>query len=158
MIRSLSLLAIAACSHPATPIATPPPVTTPPVAAAPAAGPIALPGGEAGVGLDYIAYDPAHHNVWVPAGGTGKVDVIDTRTLKLTSIEGFATKEVNRNGKKHVMGPSSAGVGAGFVYIGNRADASVCAVDSATLKPATHQQAFGEIPYSLATKATPHIK
>jgi DNA-binding beta-propeller fold protein YncE len=69
----------------------------------------------------------------VPAGGTGKVDVIDTTTQKLQAVEGFATSEVERQGRKRTLGPSSASVGDGFVYIGNRADSSVCAVNASSL-------------------------
>ena len=84
--------------------------------------------------MDYIAYDPAQHRVWVPAGNTGLVDVIDARTGLLSQIAGFPISETERNGKKRIMGPSSAAVGEGFVYIGNRGDSTVCAVDAATLK------------------------
>jgi hypothetical protein len=82
---------------------------------------IALPGAPpGGVFLDYLAYDPAHDRVWVPAGGTGRVD-------------GFATKEVERYGQKRLVGPSSATIGDGVVYVGNRGDSTVCAIDAAKL-------------------------
>jgi len=71
--------------------------------------------------------------VWVPAGGTGKVDVIDAATRALTPIDGFATQEMERRGQKRRVGPSSATVGDGVVYIGNRGDSSVCAFDAASL-------------------------
>jgi hypothetical protein len=95
---------------------------------------IALPGAAPdGVLLDYLAVDRPHHRVWVPAGGTGRVNVIDTKTLEIQSIEKFPTAEVERQGKKRTIGPSAATVGNGFVYVGNRADSSVCAVDASTL-------------------------
>jgi DNA-binding beta-propeller fold protein YncE len=95
---------------------------------------IALPGAPAdGVFLDYLAYDPKNHRVWVPAGGTGRVDVIDARNGILTAIEGFPTKEMERRGQKRLVGPTSATVGDTMVYIGNRGDSSVCAIDAATL-------------------------
>ncbi len=95
---------------------------------------IALPGAPAdGVFLDYLAADRPHNRVWVPAGGTGKVDVIDTKTLEIHPIPDFPTAEVERQGKKRTVGPTSASVGDGFVYVGNRADSSVCAVDATTL-------------------------
>ena len=135
MRRSLFLILVA-CGHPAPAPAT---STAPPMIRASSPfkepTPIALPGAPAdGVSLDYIAYDAAHHQVWVPAGGTGKVDVIDSTTGKLTAIDGFATKETERRGQEaHVVGPSSATVGDGVVYVGNRGDSSVCAIDVATL-------------------------
>ncbi len=71
--------------------------------------------------------------MWIPASGSGRVDVIDAKTEQVTPIEGFATKEVERHGKKMSTGPTAATVGDGVVYIGNRGDASVCAVDAASL-------------------------
>lgn len=96
---------------------------------------IPLPGAPAdGVFMDYIAYDRAHHRVWVPAGNTGSVDVVDVTNDRVTRVEGFPTAEVERQGTKRTVGPSSATVGAGVVYVGNRGDSSVCAVDAETLR------------------------
>ncbi len=95
---------------------------------------LSLPGAPpGGVALDYLAIDRARHRVWVPAGGTGNTDVIDTRTQDIRQVEKFPTTEVERNGKKRVVGPSSATVGDGVVYVGNRGDSSVCAVDATAL-------------------------
>jgi DNA-binding beta-propeller fold protein YncE len=95
---------------------------------------IALPGAPAdGVFMDYLAYDRAHHRVWVPAGNTGSVDVIDVRSGAVTRIEGFPTQEMERRGKKRIVGPSSATVAGSHVYVGNRGDSSVCAVDASSL-------------------------
>jgi DNA-binding beta-propeller fold protein YncE len=96
---------------------------------------LALPGAPAeGVSLDYLAVDRARHRVWVPAGGTGNAVVIDTKTLEIHKVEKFPTKEVERRGQKRVVGLSSATVGDGVVYVGNRADSSVCVVDAKTLE------------------------
>jgi DNA-binding beta-propeller fold protein YncE len=93
---------------------------------------LALPGGgSAGIGMDYLLFDPHTQSVWVPAGNSGAVDVIDAKTNHVDSIAGFATKEMDRNGKKRVVGPSSAALGDGVVYVGNRGDSSVCAIDEA---------------------------
>jgi DNA-binding beta-propeller fold protein YncE len=102
----------------------------------PATRSIALPGAPAtgGVGMDFIAYDRAHGRVWVPAGNTGSVDVIDVATDKVTRIEGFAIKEFERDGRKRTMGPSSVAVGDGVVFVGSRGDDSICALDAASLK------------------------
>ncbi len=103
--------------------------------AAPAVRALALPGApETGASMDYTAYDAIHHRVWVPAGNTGSVYVIDTTNDQATRIAGFQTAEVEMRGQKRTVGPSSATVGDGVVYIGNRADASVCAVDAVSLK------------------------
>jgi DNA-binding beta-propeller fold protein YncE len=96
--------------------------------------PLPLPGGTpAGIGMDYIAFDPATNAVWVPAGNTGAVDVIDPATNKIRQIAGFPTKEVTMGERKRVLGPSSVTFGGGTAYIGNRADTSVCAYDTKTL-------------------------
>src|SRR6266571_3568687 len=72
-----------------------------------------------GVVLDYLAVDRERHHVWVPAGGTGNTDVIDTRTQEIRRVEKFPTAEVARRGKKRMVGPSSATVGEGVIYVGN---------------------------------------
>jgi DNA-binding beta-propeller fold protein YncE len=151
-VTVISCLAVAACEEtpppqapppaPAAPEpppvaapAPPPPAPEPPPPAAPpppayTVRPLSLPGATAdGVGMDYLALDRASGRVWVPAGNTGSVDVIEPGGDKIIRVEGFPTKEVERNGKKRIVGPSSASVGDGFVYVGNRADANVCALD-----------------------------
>jgi DNA-binding beta-propeller fold protein YncE len=102
------------------------------LAAAPAektATKVALPA-PAPVFMDYIAYDAATGQVWVPAGNTGKVFVLDPAGNKFRSVEGFATK-VGRGDR--LMGPSSVYPGKGAVYVGNRGDSSICAIDAASL-------------------------
>ena len=95
---------------------------------------VALPGAPAtGLFLDYLAIDRARNRAWVPAGGTGSVAVIDAKTGDLKRVEGFKTQEIERNGTKRSVGPSSASVGDGVVYVGNRGDQSVCAIDAASL-------------------------
>jgi outer membrane protein assembly factor BamB len=96
---------------------------------------IALPDAPAdGVFMDYLAYDRERHRVWVPAGNTGKVDVVEVPSGTVAHVDGFPTKEVERRGKKRIVGPSSASVGDGVVYVGNRGDSTICAVDAASLQ------------------------
>jgi putative pyrroloquinoline-quinone-binding quinoprotein len=116
--------------------APPSPASTPDAtASASAVQALTLPGAPPdGVSLDYLVADRARHRVWVPAGGTGRADVIDTRTQIITPVEKFPVAEVERGGKKRQVGPSSATVGDGVVYVGDRADSSVCAVDATTLE------------------------
>jgi hypothetical protein len=95
---------------------------------------LSLPDNNSGdIGMDYIAYDPGTNSVWVPAGNTGAVDVIDAATGKVRQVTGFPTKEMDAGGAKRVVGPSSLSIGEGVVYIGSRGDFSVCAVDSRSL-------------------------
>ena len=93
------------------------------------AEPLPLPGGPP-VGMDYLAFEPGSGKIWVPAGNTARVDVVDIHTGKVDEVKGFATETKGQR----TMGPSSAAVGAGFVYVGNRATAQVCAIDAKTQK------------------------
>ena len=63
----------------------------------------------------------------------GSVDVVDTSNGSVREISGFATKELEVRGRKRVQGPSGVSIGEGVVYIGDRADSSVCAIDENTL-------------------------
>lgn len=85
---------------------------------------IALPG-PSPVGMDYLAYDPDTAQLFVPASNTGKLDIVDTKTGKVTSMDGWATA---KRGER-TAGITAATVGAGYVFVGNRADASICAVE-----------------------------
>jgi DNA-binding beta-propeller fold protein YncE len=93
---------------------------------------IALPGGPP-VGVDYLAYDAARDRIWVPAGNTGNVDVVDVATGQVTTVGGFATRASRRAGRPK-MGPSSVTIANGVVWIGNRGDDRLCAFDARTLK------------------------
>jgi len=97
---------------------------------------LTLPGAPAtgGVTLDLIEADRAGHRIWVPAGNTGSVDVLDTKTGTFTQVTGFPTKEVEVRGTKRIVGPSSVSVSARHAFVGNRADSSVCAIDGVSLK------------------------
>jgi len=95
---------------------------------------LALPDhGKGNITMDYIAYDPKTGYVWVPAINIGSVDVIDTSNGKVREISDFPTNEVELGGRKRTQGPSAVSIGDGVVYIGDRADSSICAVDERTL-------------------------
>ncbi len=113
----------------------PPPPPDPALAMGYTTQTIALPGGNAdGVFMDYLAYDPRTKSVWVPAGNSGAVDVIDVASGKLEQVTGFPTQELERRGRKRVVGPSSVTLGEkGTVYVGNRGDSTVCAIDEKKL-------------------------
>ncbi|HKC23134.1 MAG TPA: PQQ-binding-like beta-propeller repeat protein, partial [Thermoanaerobaculia bacterium] len=97
-----------------------------------------LPGATAaGVTMDYIAFDPTTRFVWAPAGNTGLVAVIDTSSGAVKQISGFETAEMGSGERKRVVGPSSVTVGDGVVYVGNRADSTVCAFDARSLAKGT---------------------
>jgi DNA-binding beta-propeller fold protein YncE len=95
---------------------------------------LALPDhGKGTISMDYIAYDPKTGYVWVPAINIGSVDVVDTSSNSVREISGFPTNEVEAGGRKRTQGPSGVSIGDGVVYIGDRADSSICAVDAKTL-------------------------
>jgi len=130
-MRNTTFLLLFACLAAA---ASPAQPAKPAPAAAYTVLPLPLPGGgDDGIVMDYLAFDPATGFVWVPAGNTGAVDVVDTAQGQVKQISGFPTAEVQFRGAKRVVGPSSAAVGEGVVYVGNRGDSSVCAVDARSL-------------------------
>ena len=96
---------------------------------------IALPGAsERGIAMDYLVFDPSTKLLWVPAGNTGAVDVLDTTAGAIRQISGLPTREIQTGERKRVVGPSSASVGMNVVYVGNRADSTVCAFGSRSLE------------------------
>jgi len=100
------------------------------------AKPVPLPGAKGSVSLDYLTAERGSARIWVPAGGTGNVDIFDVKTGTFTVIGGFATSEREARGKKRVVGPSAVSIGGGFAFIGNRATSEVCPIDLRTLKKA----------------------
>jgi DNA-binding beta-propeller fold protein YncE len=95
---------------------------------------LSLPGANGLVMLDYFAYDNTTRRLWVPAGNTGSVAVIDTTTDQIKSVGGFSVAQIELRGKLRPMGPSSVAIGDTVVYIGSRADSKICIIDSRTLK------------------------
>jgi DNA-binding beta-propeller fold protein YncE len=95
--------------------------------------PINLPGANGAVALDYFAYDRAAAKLWVPASNTARVDVIDEKTDAVSEIAGFPTGDIERLGRKITVGPTAASVGDGVIYIGDRADATLCVIDAKSL-------------------------
>jgi DNA-binding beta-propeller fold protein YncE len=96
--------------------------------------PIALPGATGVLHLDYIACDRATGRVWVPAAGTGSVDVIEPGTLAVTRVDGFPTRERAIQGRTFTLGPTSIALAGGVAYAGNRTDGTICAVDAKALR------------------------
>jgi hypothetical protein len=144
MIRRLALALIIAGCGGTTPAPTAPgPSTSSMPAPGPATkyatGALALPGaGPDGVFMDYVIFDPRTRTVWAPAGNTAAVDVVDITNRHIAQVTGFPTQEMERRGRKRTVGPSSAALGeAGTVYVGNRGDSSVCAIDEAKLTRGT---------------------
>jgi DNA-binding beta-propeller fold protein YncE len=95
--------------------------------------PIPLLSGSDTIILDHLAYDPSKDRLWVPASNTGKVVVIDGSSDTRSNVSEFSTGEVELEGRKVRLGPTSASIGEGVVYVGNRGDSTLCVIDSQTL-------------------------
>jgi hypothetical protein len=140
MLLATLVCGFACKDKPAPPSPAPPPpsvatVPTSPPTSTPRLSRIALPGaGSDAVSLDYLMFDAHTNTVWIPAANTGAVDVVDTSTRQVHQIDGFPTRAVQHDGKTRLVGPSSAALGDGVVYIGNRADQSICAISETTFE------------------------
>src|SRR5713101_921113 len=80
--------------------------------------PIALPGGEGGIGFDDLGFSASLRKVLVPAGRTGTLDLVDPETRELVSIRGFARSSTFRGG--HSEGITSVDEGGGFLFVTDR--------------------------------------
>jgi DNA-binding beta-propeller fold protein YncE len=96
-------------------------------AAAPVPVPVPMPGGAAGIGFDDLRYSPELARVVVPAGRTGKLDLVDPRTRAVEPVDGFSRTDSPTRG--HGDGTTSADVGDGFVFAIDRTDRTLVAVD-----------------------------
>lgn len=97
-------------------------------AAAPARGlELPMPGGEGGIGFDDLRFSPALHRVLVPAGRTGRLDLVDPRTRSVAAVEGFSRSASRERG--HSEGITSADAGRGYVFAVDRTDRTLVAVD-----------------------------
>ena len=86
---------------------------------------VALPGGSGGIGFDDLVFARGIRRVLVPAGGTGKLDLIDPDTRSITPIAGFSTG----SGGGHDVGTTSADEGKGVLYASDRTARRLLVVD-----------------------------
>lgn len=92
-----------------------------------APSPLALPGGEGGIGLDDLRFSPELHRVLVPAGRTGLLDLVDPASRSVESIDGFSRSAARERG--HGEGTTSADAGEGFVFAIDRTARTLVVVD-----------------------------
>jgi DNA-binding beta-propeller fold protein YncE len=95
---------------------------------------IPLTGATDSVALDDFAYDHAKEKLWVPASNLAAVDVIDAKTDAISQVTGFITSETERRGRKFMVGPTAITLADGVAYVGNRGDAAICTVNTASLE------------------------
>jgi hypothetical protein len=80
------------------------------VAAATAAGSaLPLPGGEGGIGFDDLQFSGELHRILVPAGRTGRLDLVEPASRSVEAIEGFSRSASRERG--HGEGTTSADAG-----------------------------------------------
>jgi hypothetical protein len=118
LILSLVLLACRANAQPPVKPAEPPVLT---------AEPFALPGGEGGIGLDDLAFAPGLRQVVVPAGRTGRLDLIDPESRKIREIAGFEASAAAAGG--HGAGSTSVDEGKGYLFAIDRTALRLSVVD-----------------------------
>src|SRR5712692_8174025 len=80
--------------------------------------PLALPGGDGGIGFDDMMFAPSLHKVLVPAGRSGNLDLIDPDTKQITAIGGFRSRASFGGG--HSQGVTSADEGHGLLFATDR--------------------------------------
>jgi len=91
------------------------------------AEPVALPGGTGGIGLDDLTFAPGLHRVLVPAGRTGRLDLIDPESRKLEEIGGFAASAAGAGG--HGAGTTSVDEGRTWLFAIDRTALRLSVVD-----------------------------
>lgn len=101
------------------------------LAAAPVTpSPLALPGADGPVGFDDLRYSTELHAVLVPAGRTGRVDLVEPQTHAVEAIGGFSAS--GAGGRGHGDGTTSADFGEGLLFASDRTQREVVVVDAAT--------------------------
>jgi hypothetical protein len=91
--------------------------------------PVPLPGGSGGIGFDDLSYDTQLGLVLVPAGRSGNLDLIDPKTLAITTISGFSAQAGFGGG--HGDGTTSVDSGRGWLFAIDRSRKQVDVVDPA---------------------------
>jgi hypothetical protein len=88
----------------------------------PAGSAVEFPDGSPAIGFDDLRYSVALHRVLVPAGRSGRLNLVDPDTLAVTSIAGFSTKAEYSG--DHDDGPTSVEEALGRLYVTDRTSRS----------------------------------
>ena len=91
--------------------------------------PLALPGGEGGIGFDDLRFSLELHKLLVPAGASGRLDLVDPKTQGISEIAGFSTSPQRERG--HSQGTTSADSGDGLIFASDRTAGTLAIVDPA---------------------------
>ncbi len=87
----------------------------------------ALPGGEGAIGFDDLAFPAGLRQVLVPAGRTGRLDLIDPQSRKVKEIGGFQAVATTAGG--HGEGTTSADEGGRYLFAIDRTAMRLSVVD-----------------------------
>ena len=94
------------------------------------ATPVAIPGGDKGIGFDDLNFSKSLHKLLVPAGQTGKLFLIDPTSFTMSSVGGFSASPEFKKG--HEKGISSADEGEGFFFVPDHGTHQLDAVNEKT--------------------------
>src|SRR6516165_657775 len=86
-----------------------------------------LPGASPGIGFDDLRYSATLHRVLVPAGRSGRLDLIDPDRLTVSEIGGFSATADFSGG--HDDGPTSVDEGDGVLYVTDRTSRKIVVVE-----------------------------
>jgi hypothetical protein len=92
--------------------------------------PLTLPGADGPVGFDDLRFSVELHRVLVPAGRTGRIDLVDPEKRAIEEITGFSAS--GDPGRGHGQGTTSADSGEGLVFASDRTQRSLVVADPAT--------------------------
>ncbi|MHB1845419.1 MAG: hypothetical protein ACYCWW_11365 [Deltaproteobacteria bacterium] len=92
--------------------------------------PVPLPDGAAGIGFDDLRFAPALGRLLVPAGRSGRLDLLDANGQVAASIPGFSAAKAFEGG--HDFGVTSADVGRGLLFATDRSSQKLWAIDPRT--------------------------
>lgn len=106
---------------------------------------VELPGGQGGIGFDDLVFSPELHRVLVPAGRTGRLDLVDPATGAVESVGGFGARLGPTRG--HADGTTSADFGMGTLFAIDRTRGMLTAVDPAAHRIVAEVRVQGEPDY-----------
>ncbi len=92
--------------------------------------PLALPGADGLVGFDDLRFSAELHKIIVPAGRTGRVDLVDPETRAIDEIAGFSSSR--GAGRGHDESTTSADSGQGLIFASDRTQRALVVADPST--------------------------
>ena len=95
-----------------------------------APSPLSLPGAGGRVGFDDLRFSVELRKVLVPAGRTGRVDLVDPQSQRVEEIPGFSVSAPGGGG--HGQSTTSADSGDGFLFASDRTTRELVIADPST--------------------------